>query len=102
MGSFERDDDDAAPGMRPAAASLLHPVDCRKLVSLITDYVDGELPKDVSVQIDQHMGMCAPCVAFMREYKFAGEAARRLLIKQVPDGLEERLLSFLKGRCKKS
>jgi hypothetical protein len=99
MGSFERDDDDS-PGARPAFA-LPPSVDCRKLVSLITDYVDGELPKEVSQQIDTHMGMCAPCVAFMREYKFAGEAARRVLIKQVPDGLEERLLSFLKGRCKK-
>lgn len=77
-------------------------IDCRKLVELLTDYVDGELPRSVSEAMDRHMGACAPCIAFVREYRFAGESARRVLIRQVPDGLEERLLSFLKKKCGKS
>jgi anti-sigma factor RsiW len=88
------DDDDRYAHLRPQ-------IDCEKLVDLLTDYVDGELPKEVHAAMDQHIAQCGPCVNFMREYRFSGETARRVLLQAVPDGLEERLLSFLKGRCKK-
>lgn len=80
-------------------AHLRDEVDCEKLASLLTDYVDGELPKQLHDAMDKHMSMCGPCVNFMREYRFSGDAARRILLKDVPQALEERLLSFLKVRC---
>lgn len=75
------------------------PVDCRQLVTLLGDYVDEQLPSEVKAAIDDHIGQCAPCVAFIRQYRFAPEAARATLIKKVPEDLEVRLLSFLKDKC---
>jgi hypothetical protein len=76
-------------------------VDCKKLVSLLGDYVDEELPADIKQALDTHVGYCAPCMAFLKQYRFAPEAARKVLLTEVPKDLESRLLGFLKGRCHK-
>lgn len=76
-------------------------VDCEQLVSLLGDYVDNELPADQRAAVESHMGQCAPCVAFLRQYKFAPQAVREYLLQQVPVDLENRLLSFLKQHTKK-
>ena len=77
------------------------PLTCDRLVDLLTDYVDGEMPEELRKAMDEHMGQCAPCVAFMREYRFSNDAARRCMLKKGPDTLEDRLLGFLRGRCQK-
>lgn len=74
-------------------------VDCRQLVGLLGDYVDEQLPTEMKAAIDDHISQCAPCVAFIRQYRFAPQAARATLMKKVPEDLEVRLLSFLKDKC---
>jgi len=74
------------------------PVDCEKLVELLGDYVDNQLAPDQRASVDEHMSQCAPCMAFLRQYKFAPQAVRDHLLKAVPVDLEDRLLSFLKTR----
>ena len=91
-------DNDAPPG--PASASTVK-VDCREMVNLLGDYVDDALPNDKKAAVDGHMHQCAPCMAFLRQYRFAPEAVRRTLLSAVPKDLESRLLGFLKSRCKK-
>ena len=76
-------------------------VDCRKLGELIGDYVDEQLSPEMKAGVDGHISMCAPCMAFLKQYRFAPVAAREALLKQVPQDLEDRLLSFLKAKCKK-
>lgn len=76
-------------------------VDCKELVNLLGDYVDDTLPAADKSAVDGHMHQCAPCMAFLKQYRFAPSAAREVLLKEVPSDLENRLLSFLKGRCKK-
>lgn len=76
-----------------------HGVDCRKLAQVLGDYVDDQLPADFKQEVDAHMSQCAPCVAFLKQYRFAPEAAREVLLRSVPEQLESRLLSFLRERC---
>jgi hypothetical protein len=76
-------------------------VDCRKLVTLLGEYVDDQLPSEVKSAVDGHMHQCAPCMAFLKQYRFAPNAARSALLHEVPKDLETRLLSFLKDKCKK-
>lgn len=70
-------------------------VDCRKLVGLLGEYVDDQLAHDVRAAFDDHISQCAPCVAFLRQYRFAPAHARATLLQRVPDDLESRLLTFL-------
>jgi anti-sigma factor RsiW len=76
-------------------------VDCKELVNLLGDYVDDTLPDADKQAVDGHMHQCAPCMAFLKQYRFAPSAVRQTLLKEVPTDLESRLLTFLKGRCKK-
>ena len=100
------DDDDSKP---PAAAEIpaggpamaTKAVDCCHLVSLLGDYVDGHLQQETAAAVDGHIGQCAPCLAFLRQYRFAPEAVRRHLLECVPVDLENRLLSFLRARTKR-
>ncbi|HEY4221448.1 MAG TPA: zf-HC2 domain-containing protein, partial [Myxococcota bacterium] len=76
-------------------------VDCRKMATLLGDYVDEDLAPELKTAVDAHMSQCAPCMAFLKQYRFAPEAARKMLLKAVPAELEERVLSFLRGKCKR-
>ena len=100
-----RDDDDSQGHPHGSAcgsaAAAVGPVDCRKFETLLGDYVDDQLPGEQKAAVDEHMSQCAPCMAFLRQYRFAPEAARKMLMKAVPVELEERVLSFLRGRCQK-
>ena len=73
-------------------------VDCGRLVNLLGDYVDDQLGPDLKTAVDGHMSQCAPCMAFLRQYRFAPQAVRAHLLQKVPVDLENRLLSFLKQR----
>ncbi len=78
-----------------------HSVDCGRLVELLGEYVDDQLPAEVKSAVDGHMSQCAPCLAFLKQYRFAPEAVRAHLLQQVPVDLESRLLTFLKQRTHK-
>lgn len=96
------DDGRARPPQGPDAlgGTTTH-VDCQGLVDLLGDYVDDQLPPQLRSAVDGHMGQCAPCMAFLKQYRFAPDAVRAHLLRQVPVDLETRLLSFLKTRCQK-
>ena len=98
--STNDDVNDGAPAVPAAAGPTTH-VDCKGLVDLLGDYVDDQLPAHLKTAVDGHMGQCAPCMAFLKQYRFAPEAVRAHLLQKVPVDLETRLLSFLKTKCQK-
>ena len=91
---------DAASSASTASDVVTH-VDCRQVADLLGDYVDEQLSGDMKTAVDSHMSMCAPCIAFLKQYRFAPQAARAVLLKAVPVELEDRLMSFLRAKCKK-
>lgn len=93
----QRDDDHDGPSAIPHQ----HGVDCRSLAHVLGEYVDDQLPTEMKSQVDAHMSQCAPCLAFLKQYRFAQDAARKVLLNSVPAELETRVLSFLRARCKK-
>lgn len=92
---FDNDPDGAS-----APAATTH-VDCQKLVEFLGDYVDDQLPQEARSAVEGHMAQCAPCMAFLRQYRFAPQAVRDHLLHQVPVDLENRLLTFLKAKTQK-
>jgi hypothetical protein len=89
-------DDDRSP---PASGYHQGPVDCRALARMLGDYVDEQLPEAVKREMDSHMAMCAPCMAFLKQYRFAPDTTRKVLLNAVPPELENRVLAFLRARC---
>jgi anti-sigma factor RsiW len=76
-------------------------VDCRRLVDLLGEYADEQLSAEQKQAVEAHVARCAPCVAFLRQYRFAPAAVREHLLRSVPVDLESRLLSFLRQRTQR-
>jgi RNA polymerase sigma-70 factor (ECF subfamily) len=46
-------------------APLPRPGQCREMFAALSDYLDGRLPDELCAQIQQHMGSCEACTAFL-------------------------------------
>ncbi len=71
---------------------------CREIVDLLVDYLDGNLNPATAQSLGSHLEGCAPCIAFVNTYKGTVKAARRLSETDIPPELKDRLLSFLRKR----
>lgn len=65
--------------------SELHPdLACRRVVDIITDYLEGELPAEQRAQLEQHLLICQPCVHFVAQHKLTIAGLRALAPQPLP------------------
>jgi hypothetical protein len=73
-------------------------VECRQIVDLLADYLEGTLPRHLAELLEWHVDGCAPCVAFLNTYRGTIRAARTVLREvEIPPELKQRLLAVLKA-----
>lgn len=61
---------------------------CLTIVTGLSDYIDGQCSFWVRMQFRLHLGLCAMCRTYLRQFKLTIEAVRRLGSEEVPpDGL---------------
>ena len=68
--------------------------DCSRIDTLVTPFVDGELPESEQQAISSHIAACPPCRA-----KVASERCIRSLMRQRRDDLSACAPPALKARC---
>jgi len=71
---------------------------CRKIVDLVSDYLDGDLPSVEQEAFNRHMAACPPCVQFLESLRTTQRAARDLRCDEIPKDVQEALRSFLERR----
>ena len=47
------------------------PLACREFVELITDYLEGALPRRQRRRIERHLGVCEGCNAYLDQMRLA-------------------------------
>lgn len=72
-------------------------IECRQIADLLSDYLDGTLPKDTRELLEWHIEGCAPCVAFVKTYRGTIAAATKLKDVEIPAELKQRLLAVLRN-----
>jgi len=72
---------------------------CRKMVRFLYDYVEGGLRKKKREAFDDHLSDCPSCKMFMKTYTKAISLTRGLQCRDMPEGLKDKIMSFLKGKC---
>lgn len=73
-------------------------IECRQIAELLTDYVDGTLPRTTRELIDWHIEGCGPCVAFVNTFRATRQAVSRLAAPPpMPAELKQRLLKVLRA-----
>jgi anti-sigma factor RsiW len=81
-----------------ADSEELAAVECRQIAELVTDYLEGSLPKHTRELLEWHIEGCEPCVAFMNTFRGTLHAIRRLPAVPIPPELKQRLLAVLRAR----
>jgi anti-sigma factor (TIGR02949 family) len=73
--------------------------DCPRLVSLLSDYIDGRLPADVRTNLEQHLSGCSECTEFVGSFRSTVALLQSLNEDDLPAELRVRLKAFLDDRC---
>jgi anti-sigma factor RsiW len=66
-------------------------MNCRQLAELLADFVSGELPDERCRQIQDHLGICPPCIQYLESYRLTIELTRKLPCSSLPAPVEQRL-----------
>jgi anti-sigma factor RsiW len=69
---------------------------CRELVELLIDFVSDDLPAESRQRIEQHLGRCPPCEAYLASYRTTIRLTRQLPCEPIPAELKARLIAALK------
>jgi anti-sigma factor RsiW len=64
--------------------------DCRRVLSEISTYLDGDLDQAACDTIEQHCATCASCAAVVADLKQAAGLCRRAGAIPLPTGVLER------------
>jgi anti-sigma factor RsiW len=73
------------------------PVDmnCKSLVELVTDYLEGALPEAERASLEQHLAQCEGCTAYLAQMRVTIRLTGMLTEDTMPpDGREELLGVF--------
>jgi anti-sigma factor RsiW len=73
------------------------PVDmnCKSLVELVTDYLEGALPEAERASLEQHLAGCDGCTAYLEQMRVTIRLTGMLTEETMPpDGREELLGVF--------
>lgn len=73
--------------------------DCSRIVSLLSDYIDGRLPEDVRRDLEQHLSGCSECTSFVGTFRSTVALLQSLNEQDLPEELRLRLKAFLDDRC---
>ena len=74
--------------------------ECSRIISLLADYLDDRLARDVRLDLERHLGGCSDCASFVGTYRFTVSLLQSLSEDDLPPELRLRLRAFLDDRCK--
>ncbi len=57
---------------------------CKEIFSLLSDYLNLELPPDACQEIETHLAGCPPCVEFAESLRTTVELCRRYRPNELP------------------
>ena len=82
---------------------MIHdPFDCRMLVELVTDWLEGELPQPTRSELELHVATCAGCIAYVEQMRTTQAALARLesveTIEPPEPGVRDELLAVFRAR----
>lgn len=73
---------------------------CSKVVSLLVDYLEHRLPRDVQASLERHLATCDVCLRQLRTYQSTVSLLHSIEEDDLPPELRLSLRAFLdRKRC---
>ncbi|MGB3401000.1 MAG: zf-HC2 domain-containing protein [Candidatus Deferrimicrobiaceae bacterium] len=70
-------------------------MNCKELVYLLGDYLDGSMEELLRKDLDAHIVMCDSCTNFLKTYDKTKMICRQVRLTEIPEEFRERLNSFV-------
>jgi hypothetical protein len=70
-------------------------MNCKELVYLLSDYLDGSMEETLRQELSVHIEMCEPCLNFLKTYDKTRILCRQLRPEEIPEEMRLRLRSFV-------
>ena len=71
-------------------------VTCKHFIlDFLADYLDAQLGPEVVADLERHLAICPPCVAYMNTYKRTRELVGRTVAPEMPQEMKVILRKFL-------
>ena len=72
-------------------------MDCKNIVDLLSDYVEGNLDPEMEKEITDHFEDCVECKDFLKQFKKTLEWTRDFFQDEIkiPDAVKNRLKNFV-------
>ena len=64
---------------------------CQQWVEMVTDYLEGALPRRLQAAADRHLAACPHCREYLEEMRRTIAVSRRLRDEEVPDDVVDAL-----------
>lgn len=74
-------------------------MNCKELVYLLEDYLDGTMEGQLKEELDAHIAMCEPCLHFLETYGKTRVLCRQVTLDEIPPEFRERLRSFVMAKA---
>ena len=69
------------------------PLSCRELVELVTDYLEGALPRRERKRFERHIAGCAGCAEYLEQMRATIDALGAVTEESIPAQAREELLN---------
>ncbi|HEY7730679.1 MAG TPA: zf-HC2 domain-containing protein [Gaiellaceae bacterium] len=70
---------------------------CRELVALVTEYLDGSMPRPERIRFERHVAVCPPCRAHLEQMRTTIRAAGALTEESISPAARDALLDAFSG-----
>jgi anti-sigma factor RsiW len=71
-------------------------VTCRQFIlDFLADYLDAKLCPEIAADLERHLAICPPCVAYMNTYKRTRELVGQTAPAEMPQEMKTILRRFL-------
>ena len=75
-------------------------MNCKELVYLLGEYIDGSMEEQLRGDLDAHIAMCESCTNFLATYDKTRLIFRQVQLSEIPGEFRERLRSFLAEKAR--
>ena len=70
-------------------------IDCRGVVELVTDYLEGGLPPELTAEVEAHLALCEGCQVYLEQMRRTIDELGRVPVDSLsPEAQQELLATF--------
>jgi anti-sigma factor RsiW len=70
-----------------------HHLSCQEVVELVTDYLDGALPREEASLFEQHLNFCEGCHWYVEQIQRTIETVGEVREEDIPSEVKDRLMT---------